>query len=139
MTVTFKGHLFTSCFFPFLWVYFLRKLVIYVFFLALLKLLKCSTLTHLRLTLVYLQDAGVHALSNVCHVDVERISKRKPGDVVLFCLYVFLKNGYLMLMEVPQHLHCTSNFNLFANAEKFVIILLQQVDYFLYMLFCTHD
>lgn len=29
-----------------------------------------------------LQDAGVHALSNVCHVDVERISKRKPGEVV---------------------------------------------------------
>ncbi|XP_049389039.1 uncharacterized protein LOC125853401 [Solanum stenotomum] len=27
-------------------------------------------------------DAGVHALSNVCHVDVERISKRKPGDVL---------------------------------------------------------
>ncbi|KAL4304208.1 hypothetical protein GQ457_10G022700 [Hibiscus cannabinus] len=27
-------------------------------------------------------DAGVdvHALSNVCHVDVERISKRKPGE-----------------------------------------------------------
>ncbi|XP_034702371.1 tRNA pseudouridine synthase A isoform X4 [Vitis riparia] len=29
-----------------------------------------------------LQDAGVHALSNVCHVDVERISKRKPGEVL---------------------------------------------------------
>ncbi|KAG6396374.1 hypothetical protein SASPL_142522 [Salvia splendens] len=28
-------------------------------------------------------DAGVHALSNVCHVDVERISKRKPGEVLL--------------------------------------------------------
>lgn len=28
------------------------------------------------------QDAGVHALSNVCHVDIERISKRKPGEVV---------------------------------------------------------
>ncbi|XP_055816340.1 uncharacterized protein LOC129885894 isoform X2 [Solanum dulcamara] len=27
-------------------------------------------------------DAGVHALSNVCHVDAERISKRKPGDVL---------------------------------------------------------
>ncbi|CAH9079558.1 unnamed protein product [Cuscuta europaea] len=26
-------------------------------------------------------DAGVHALSNVCHVDVERISKRKPDKV----------------------------------------------------------
>ncbi|GAB2213938.1 hypothetical protein Drorol1_Dr00018265 [Drosera rotundifolia] len=25
-------------------------------------------------------DAGVHALSNVCHVDVERTSKRKPGE-----------------------------------------------------------
>ncbi|XP_026388386.1 uncharacterized protein LOC113283368 [Papaver somniferum] len=27
-------------------------------------------------------DAGVHALSNVCHVDVERISKRRPGEVL---------------------------------------------------------
>ncbi|KAG8368850.1 hypothetical protein BUALT_Bualt15G0089600 [Buddleja alternifolia] len=27
-------------------------------------------------------DTGVHALSNVCHVDVERISKRKPGEVL---------------------------------------------------------
>ncbi|CAL1352547.1 unnamed protein product [Linum trigynum] len=27
-------------------------------------------------------DAGVHALANVCHVDVERISKRKPGEVL---------------------------------------------------------
>ncbi|KAK6254142.1 hypothetical protein QUC31_015862 [Theobroma cacao] len=27
-------------------------------------------------------DAGVHALSNVCHVNVERISKRKPGEVL---------------------------------------------------------
>ncbi|KAG2267762.1 hypothetical protein Bca4012_061719 [Brassica carinata] len=27
-------------------------------------------------------DAGVHALSNVCHVDVERISKRKPGELL---------------------------------------------------------
>ena len=31
---------------------------------------------------LFFQDAGVHALSNVCHVDVERISKRKPGEVV---------------------------------------------------------
>ncbi|XP_058188590.1 uncharacterized protein LOC131306398 isoform X2 [Rhododendron vialii] len=29
-----------------------------------------------------LEDAGVHALSNVCHVDVERISKRRPGEVL---------------------------------------------------------
>ncbi|KAL9174779.1 hypothetical protein ABFS82_02G073500 [Erythranthe guttata] len=27
-------------------------------------------------------DAGVHALSNVCHVDIERTSKRKPGEVL---------------------------------------------------------
>ncbi|KAL0732563.1 hypothetical protein Bca4012_008772 [Brassica carinata] len=27
-------------------------------------------------------DAGVHALSNVCHIDVERVSKRKPGEVL---------------------------------------------------------
>ncbi|KAJ0035562.1 hypothetical protein Pint_25896 [Pistacia integerrima] len=29
-----------------------------------------------------MHDTGVHALSNVCHVDVERISKRKPGEVL---------------------------------------------------------
>ncbi|KAL8518106.1 hypothetical protein ACS0TY_009405 [Phlomoides rotata] len=28
------------------------------------------------------EDAGVHALSNACHVDVERISKRKVGEEV---------------------------------------------------------
>ncbi|XP_047176984.1 tRNA pseudouridine synthase A isoform X2 [Vigna umbellata] len=27
-------------------------------------------------------DAGVHALSNVCHVDIQRTSKRKPGEVL---------------------------------------------------------
>ncbi|XP_051132608.1 uncharacterized protein LOC127252468 isoform X2 [Andrographis paniculata] len=27
-------------------------------------------------------DAGVHALSNVCHVDAQRISKRKPDEVL---------------------------------------------------------
>ncbi|KAH1204366.1 tRNA pseudouridine synthase A [Glycine max] len=27
-------------------------------------------------------DAGVHALSNVCHVDIQRISKRRPGEVL---------------------------------------------------------
>ncbi|KAL8136310.1 hypothetical protein V2J09_002311, partial [Rumex salicifolius] len=27
-------------------------------------------------------DAGVHGLSNVCHVDIERISKRKPGEAL---------------------------------------------------------
>ncbi|KAL6515224.1 hypothetical protein OROHE_018856 [Orobanche hederae] len=27
-------------------------------------------------------DAGVHAISNVCHVDIERTSKRKPGEVL---------------------------------------------------------
>jgi tRNA U38,U39,U40 pseudouridine synthase TruA len=34
------------------------------------------------MSFAFVQDAGVHALSNVCHVDVERISKRKPGEVV---------------------------------------------------------
>lgn len=45
------------------------------------------------------QDAGVHALSNVCHVDIERISKRKPGEVVgtslMFVLF-HMKNFSLM-------------------------------------------
>lgn len=27
-------------------------------------------------------DAGVHALRNVCHVDVERVSKRRPGEIL---------------------------------------------------------
>ncbi|MED6195209.1 hypothetical protein PIB30_035819 [Stylosanthes scabra] len=27
-------------------------------------------------------DAGVHALSNVCHVDIQRTSKRRPGEVL---------------------------------------------------------
>ncbi|KAG0556871.1 hypothetical protein KC19_11G085600 [Ceratodon purpureus] len=27
-------------------------------------------------------DAGVHALANTCHVDIERRSKRKPGEVM---------------------------------------------------------
>ncbi|CAK9165408.1 unnamed protein product [Ilex paraguariensis] len=35
-------------------------------------------------------DAGVHALSNVCHVDVERISKRKIGEVSCSSLPVLL-------------------------------------------------
>ncbi|EXB29043.1 tRNA pseudouridine synthase A [Morus notabilis] len=35
-----------------------------------------------RTVMGVLEDAGVHALSNVCHVDVERISKRKPGEVL---------------------------------------------------------
>ncbi|KAL0454473.1 UNVERIFIED_CONTAM: hypothetical protein Slati_0786500 [Sesamum latifolium] len=32
-----------------------------------------------QLLLVFLR--GVHELSNVCHVDIERISKRRPGEV----------------------------------------------------------
>uniref|UniRef100_A0A803NCX3 tRNA pseudouridine synthase n=1 Tax=Chenopodium quinoa TaxID=63459 RepID=A0A803NCX3_CHEQI len=44
-------------------------------------------------------DAGVHALSNVCHVDVERTSKRKPGEV---------KEGDIMVIDVrsvPSYFH----------------------------------
>ena len=33
---------------------------------------------------ITVQDAGVHALSNVCHVDIQRISKRRPGEVVRY-------------------------------------------------------
>lgn len=32
----------------------------------------------------------MHALSNVCHVDVERISKKKPGEMVSHALFMFL-------------------------------------------------
>ncbi|XP_021845021.2 uncharacterized protein [Spinacia oleracea] len=44
-------------------------------------------------------DAGVHALSNVCHVDVVRISKRKPGEV---------REGDIMVIDVrsvPSDFH----------------------------------
>lgn len=41
-----------------------------------------------------IQDAGVHALSNVCHVDVERISKRKPGEVVCMHTLFSLITGF---------------------------------------------
>lgn len=41
-----------------------------------------------------MQDAGVHALSNVCHVDIERTSKRRPGEVV--CVSVVLPQIQLM-------------------------------------------
>ncbi|XP_010458284.1 PREDICTED: uncharacterized protein LOC104768107 [Camelina sativa] len=63
-------------------------------------------------------DAGVHALSNVCHVDVERISKRKPGevlpphepDVVQKAVNHFLqkKEGDVMVIDVrcvPRNYH----------------------------------
>ncbi|CAL5379889.1 unnamed protein product [Camellia sinensis] len=46
-------------------------------------------------------DAGVHALSNVCHVDVERISKRRPGEVLIRknnCFY-----GFTVQLTLPPH------------------------------------
>ncbi|XP_050882543.1 uncharacterized protein LOC127085971 isoform X2 [Lathyrus oleraceus] len=65
-----------------------------------------------------LEDAGVHALSNVCHVDIERISKRKPGEVlqphdpavVRRAVNHFLQkqNGDLMVIDVrcvPSDFH----------------------------------
>ncbi|XP_021775230.1 uncharacterized protein LOC110739086 isoform X1 [Chenopodium quinoa] len=62
-------------------------------------------------------DAGVHALSNVCHVDVERTSKRKPGEVlqphepavVRRAVNHFLqKEGDIMVIDVrsvPSYFH----------------------------------
>ncbi|KAK9090766.1 hypothetical protein Sjap_023943 [Stephania japonica] len=37
---------------------------------------------HVSISFSSRTDAGVHALSNVCHVDIERISKRKPGELL---------------------------------------------------------
>jgi len=52
----------------------------------------------------------VHALSNVCHVDVERISKRKPGEVV-FLLRQQL-SFYLVAYEwnYLSHVHVNINY-----------------------------
>lgn len=47
-------------------------------FFNLAKVLTCSFCVPLNL-----QDTGVHALANTCHVDVERRSKRRPGEVVI--------------------------------------------------------
>lgn len=60
-----------------------------------------SLVIYFMYCLCFVQDAGVHALSNVCHVDVERISKRKPGEVVCmqnFLLYV-LNWDYPLLVK----------------------------------------
>jgi len=50
------------------------------------------------------QDAGVHALSNVCHVDIQRTSKRKPGEVVRFLhkpqLHFILISIYLLILSL---------------------------------------
>jgi len=50
------------------------------------------------------QDAGVHALSNVCHVDIQRTSKRKPGEVVRFLhkpqLNFIPINIYLLMLSL---------------------------------------
>jgi hypothetical protein len=53
-----------------------------IFFLYCLYTSYTSPVIYFMCYLRFVQDAGVHALSNVCHVDVERISKRKPGEVV---------------------------------------------------------
>ena len=42
------------------------------------RALTCRVCVHSNL-----QDTGVHALANTCHVDVERRSKRRPGEVVI--------------------------------------------------------
>lgn len=44
------------------------------------------------------QDAGVHALSNVCHVDIQRISKRRPGEVVRYLLNLIIYAHAVMLI-----------------------------------------
>ncbi|KAK9114271.1 hypothetical protein Syun_021068 [Stephania yunnanensis] len=70
-------------------------------------------------------DAGVHALSNVCHVDIERISKRKPGEllpphepgVVRRAVNHFLQKneGDIMVIDV----RCTSaDFHARYNARE---------------------
>ena len=39
----------------------------------------------------------MHALSNVCHVDVERISKRKPGEVVWHLQIIIFSSPYELI------------------------------------------
>ncbi|KAL7235745.1 hypothetical protein ACSBR1_019103 [Camellia fascicularis] len=70
-------------------------------------------------------DAGVHALSNVCHVDVERISKRRPGEVlppheptvVRRAVNHFLqqKEGDIMVIDVRSVAH---NFHARYKAQE---------------------
>ncbi|XP_031503670.1 uncharacterized protein LOC116266561 isoform X3 [Nymphaea colorata] len=68
------------------------------------------------------EDVGVHALSNTFHVDVERISKRKPGEVlpphepgvVRRAVNHFLQKneGDIMLLDVrtiPANFHARFN------------------------------
>ncbi|KAJ6841352.1 uncharacterized protein M6B38_307015 [Iris pallida] len=85
-------------------------------------------------------DAGVHALGNTCHVDVERISKRKPGEVltphepmvVRRAVNHFLqKEGDIMLTDVrcvPRDFHArfkaierTYFYRLFSGPEPLSI------------------
>lgn len=70
-------------------------------------------------------DAGVHALSNVFHVDVERVSKRKPGEllpphesgVVKRAVNHFLQKneGDIMVMDVRR---VSSNFHARYTAQE---------------------
>ncbi|URE27085.1 tRNA pseudouridine synthase [Musa troglodytarum] len=69
-------------------------------------------------------DAGVHALSNVCHVDVERISKRKPGEVLTPHEPGVVRravNHFLQLLKSPcdrYHYRILSGPELLSTFEK---------------------
>ncbi|URE27082.1 tRNA pseudouridine synthase [Musa troglodytarum] len=71
-----------------------------------------------------LEDAGVHALSNVCHVDVERISKRKPGEVLTPHEPGVVRravNHFLQLLKSPcdrYHYRILSGPELLSTFEK---------------------
>ncbi|GAU48859.1 hypothetical protein TSUD_288660 [Trifolium subterraneum] len=76
-----------------------------------------------------LEDAGVHALSNVCHVDIEQISKRKPGEVLQPHEPAVVGRAFNHFLQRPKHAPCStpnslvisfcpSNFT-FANAFTF--------------------
>ncbi|CAM8935189.1 unnamed protein product [Rhodiola kirilowii] len=66
-------------------------------------------------------DSGVHALSNVFHVDIERVSKRRPGEVVFLSLAV--GPGYISKFEKERawHVHSELDISAMQKASKVLV------------------